>query len=42
METELKASVKAWLAAEWPFKNAVLPGIDISMEEWEKQEDQKR
>jgi hypothetical protein len=42
METELKASVKSWLAAEWPFKNAVLPGTDISMEEWEKLEEQQR
>ena len=39
METELTSTVKAWLAAEWPFKNPALPGIDISHEEWEKLEE---
>jgi len=42
METELTAAVKSWLAASWPFKNPVLPGIDISLEEWEKLEERKR
>lgn len=36
METELAEAVKAWLAADWPFKNPALPGISISEEEWEK------
>ena len=42
METELTVAVKAWLAAKWPFKNAAFPGIDMSFEEWEKLEEQKR
>ena len=42
METELKAAVKTWLAAKWPFKNPALPGTDISTEEWEKLKEQRR
>ena len=42
METELTQAVTAWLAAKWPFTNPALPGSNISMEEWEKLEDQKR
>ena len=42
LETELTAVVKAWLAAEWPFRNPALPGRDITMEEWGKLEELKR
>lgn len=42
MEAELTKTVKTWLAAKWPFKNPALPGIDISIEEWQKLTDQKR
>ena len=42
LEAELTASVKAWLKDKWPFKNAVLPGTDISLEEWDKVEELKR
>ena len=42
MEAELTQAVTAWLAAKWPFKNPALPGSNISMEEWEKLEEQKR
>ena len=42
METELAEAVKAWLAADWPFKNPALPGIDISEEEWKKLPELKR
>lgn len=42
METELAEAVKAWLAADWPFKNPALPGIGISKEEWEKLPELKR
>ena len=42
LEVELTASVKAWLKDKWPFKNAVLPGTDISINEWDKVEELKR
>ena len=42
METELIQAVKTWLAAEWPFKNAVLPVTDLGIEEWDKLEELKR
>lgn len=42
LEIELTASVKAWLKDKWPFKNAVLPGTDISLEEWDKVQELKR
>lgn len=42
LETGLTAAVKTWLRAKWPFKNPALPGTDISNEEWEKLEEQKR
>jgi hypothetical protein len=42
METELTGAVKAWLAADWPFKNPALPGISITTEEWEKLPELKR
>ena len=41
METELKATVKTWLTAKWPFKNPALPGTDISIEEWHAHRDLK-
>lgn len=42
METELADAVKAWLAADWPFKNPGFPGNGISNEEWEKIPELKR
>ena len=42
LETELTRTVKQWLGAEWPFKNAAFPGIDIPSEDWEKIEELKR
>jgi hypothetical protein len=42
METELRDSVKAWIAAKWPFEHPVFPGTDLSWEEWEKLEEVKR
>ena len=42
METELANAVKAWLAADWPFKNPGFPGNGISNEEWEKLPELKR
>lgn len=42
METELAEAVIAWLASDWPFKNAALPGTSISEEEWEKLPELKR
>lgn len=42
LETELEAAVTSWLAAEWPFKNAVLPGRDISFEDFDQVEELKR
>jgi len=42
METELAEAVKAWLAADWPFKNPGFPGNGISNEEWEKLPELKR
>jgi hypothetical protein len=42
METELTTAVKAWLKTQWSFKNPILPGIDVSEEEWEKVEEVKR
>ena len=42
METELAEVVKAWLAADWPFKNPGFPGNGISNEEWEKLPELKR
>jgi hypothetical protein len=40
--TELRDSVKAWIAAKWPFGHPVFPGTDLSWEEWEKLEEVKR
>jgi len=42
MEAELTATVKSWLADKWPFKNAALPGIDMSQEDWDMLEERKR
>lgn len=42
LEAELGKAVKTWLAAKWPFNNAVLPGTDISEEDWGKIEELKR
>ena len=42
METELTAAVKAWLAAEWPFRNPALPGISVPQDEWDKLPEIKR
>lgn len=33
-ETQLLADMKAWLAAEWPFKKVAWPGHDLPMAEW--------
>ncbi len=38
LETELEAVVRAWLAEEWPFQNVVFPGKELSLDEWNKQE----
>ena len=42
LETELIKTVKAWLAAEWPFKNAVFPVTDVGIEQWDQLEELKR
>jgi RimJ/RimL family protein N-acetyltransferase len=42
METELTATVKDWIAAKWPFKNAAFPGIDMPEEDWDKLPEIKR
>ena len=38
LETELEAVVRTWLAENWPFKNVVFPGKDLSLDEWNNQE----
>jgi hypothetical protein len=35
-------AVKEWLGAEWPFRNAAFPGIDIPSGDWDKIEELKR
>ena len=42
METQLADAVKAWLKADWPFKNPAFVGNGISEEEWEKLPELKR
>lgn len=34
LETRLFASVKQWIAKEWPFKKVAFPGRDIEWEVW--------
>ena len=42
LETKLAEVVKSWLSNEWPFQNAIFPGRDISFEDLDKVEEQKR
>jgi hypothetical protein len=42
LETRLFASVKEWIAKEWPFKKAAFPGRDIEWDVWRAIPDEKR
>lgn len=34
LEERLYAAVRAWVAAEWPFRNVAFPGRDIDWQSW--------
>lgn len=38
----LEQAVRAWIAAEWPFKNPAFPGRDMAWDEWNALETLKR
>jgi len=42
LETRLFASVKKWIAREWPFKKVAFPGRDMEWEVWRAIPDEKR
>jgi hypothetical protein len=42
LETRLFASVKEWIAKEWPFQKVAFPGRDIEWEVWRAIPDEKR
>ncbi|HKJ17071.1 MAG TPA: hypothetical protein VJ984_06975 [Xanthomonadales bacterium] len=42
LETELESTIRNWIKNDWPFKNAVYPGKDMSLEEWESIEEVAR
>jgi hypothetical protein len=35
LESELEASVRAWIAGDWPFTRAAFPGRDMSLAAWD-------